>query len=65
MLDWFDFRKFKIYRWLQANTLGLLKGSHFTSTTGPFAIENGLKERKDAEVAINVYLADSPSTLSF
>lgn len=65
MLDWFDFRKFKIYHWLQANTLGLVKGSRFTSITGPFAIENGLKERKDAEVAINVYLADSPSTSSF
>jgi hypothetical protein len=65
MLDWFDFRKFKIYHWLQANTLDRLRGSHFKNTAGPSAIENGWKERKDAETAINAYLADLPSMFSF
>ena len=63
MLDWFDFRKFKIYRWLQANTLDLLRLSHST-TAEPYTIENGWKERKDAEAAINAYLADLPSIFS-
>ncbi|KAF8803621.1 hypothetical protein BYT27DRAFT_7171768 [Phlegmacium glaucopus] len=65
MLDWFDFRKFKIYHWLQANTLGLLSGPHFPTTAGHRAIENGWKERKDAEAAINTYLAELPTTITF
>jgi len=65
MLDWFDFRKFRIYRWLQANTLGILRDSRFISTTDSYAIENGWKERKDAEVSINTYLADIPTTITF
>ena len=60
MIDWFDFRKFRIYHWLQENMTGLLRGSHFT-TAQPFTIENGWKGRKDAEAAINAYLADLPS----
>ena len=64
MRDWFDFRKFKIYHWLQENTSGLLRGPHFT-VAQPFTIENGWKGRKDAEAAINAYLADLPSMLSF
>jgi hypothetical protein len=64
MRDWFDFRKFKIYHWLQANTSGLLRGSHFT-TAQPFTIENGWKGRKDAEATISAYLADLPSMFSF
>jgi hypothetical protein len=64
MLDWFDFRKFKIYHWLQANTLDLLRGSHST-TAEPYVIENGWKERKEAEATINAYLADLPSMFSF
>jgi hypothetical protein len=63
MRDWFDFRKFKIYHLLQANTSGLLRGSHLT-TAQTFTIENGWKGRKDAEAAINAYLADLPSMFS-
>jgi hypothetical protein len=63
MLDWFDFRKFKIYHWLQANTLDLLRQPH-AIITDPYTLENGWKERKDAEAAINAYLADFPSMFS-
>jgi len=61
MLDWFDFRKFKVYHWLKVNSLGLLRSPQSPNTAGPRATENGWKERKDAEAAINAYLAESPS----
>ena len=64
MRDWFDFRKFQFYHWLQENTSGLLRGPHFT-TAQLFTLENGWKGRKDAEAAISAYLADLPSVLSF
>ena len=64
MLDWFDFRKFKMYYWLQANTSNLLRWSH-SATAEPHTIENGWIERKDAEAAIKAYLADLPSVFSF
>jgi hypothetical protein len=65
MLDWFDFRKFKIYHWLEANALYPLRGSRLSKTAGSSAIEHGWKERKDAEAAISAYLADLPSMFSF
>jgi hypothetical protein len=63
MLDWFNFREFKFYRWVRINTLERL--SHVQSD--PASAQDGQvwKEREDATEEIRNYLADLPTTVSF
>ncbi|CAA7267988.1 unnamed protein product [Cyclocybe aegerita] len=64
MMDWFDYRKSKLYQWLRVNTLERFSGTfgvahHVDPATGVW------KERKDAEAAVKAYLADMPGTIAF
>ncbi|KJA27306.1 hypothetical protein HYPSUDRAFT_62986 [Hypholoma sublateritium FD-334 SS-4] len=66
MLDRFDYRKFKFYRWLQSNAL------HFSNdvSTKVRPIDDSSspevwKERKAAQAALHAYLADTPTTIAF
>ncbi|KAJ3718662.1 RNA12 protein-domain-containing protein [Lentinula guzmanii] len=61
LLDWFDLKEFKVYKWLQANTLERL---HPKSESLP-ADKQIWKEREDAERGIQAYLSDLPSTVTF
>ncbi|KAK7015902.1 mitochondrial escape protein 2 [Paramarasmius palmivorus] len=64
MLDWFSLQEFALYKWLRANTFDRLYTSSSDSNTDTSS--RGLwKERKDAEAAINAYLTDLPSTVTF
>ncbi|KAF9557696.1 hypothetical protein CPC08DRAFT_640029 [Agrocybe pediades] len=63
MLDWFDYRKFKLYQWVRTNTVDLLAGASHTTPRKPQG--EVWKERKDAEAAVNAYLSDMPTTVAF
>ncbi|THH05738.1 hypothetical protein EW145_g4580 [Phellinidium pouzarii] len=64
MLDWFDYRKSSVYKWLKKNTverLSLALATHEDQTAGV----NIWKERRDAEEDVKAYLNDSPNTVTF
>ncbi|KAI0797741.1 exonuclease [Abortiporus biennis] len=68
--DWFDYRQFRLYQWIRANTLDRLDNvtsphpSEVSSTpSGP--VEGVWKERQDAEGALARYLSDLPTTVAF
>ncbi|KAJ4488366.1 exonuclease [Lentinula aciculospora] len=61
LLDWFDLKKFKVYKWLRANTLERI---YIKSKLLP--VDKQIwKEREDAERSIQAYLSDLPSTVTF
>ncbi|KAJ3992762.1 RNA12 protein-domain-containing protein [Lentinula boryana] len=61
LLDWFDLKEFKVYKWLRANTLERLY-----SKSGSLPADKQIwKEREDAERGIQAYPSDLPSTVTF
>ncbi|KAG1749107.1 RNA12 protein-domain-containing protein [Suillus paluster] len=69
MLNWFDYREYKVYKWLRANALDRFSltsmGRQDVSPQGDI-----WKERKDAEIAVRSYLSELPcksysSTVAF
>ncbi|KAG6811871.1 hypothetical protein H0H92_005447 [Tricholoma furcatifolium] len=66
MLDWFDYREFRLYKWLRTNAF-----ERFYLSAGPAVVPAELstgniwKERNDAIGAIKSYLSDLPSTIEF
>ncbi|KAJ4464625.1 exonuclease [Lentinula edodes] len=61
LLDWFDLKEFKVYKWLRANTL-----ERIYSKSEALPVDKQIwKEREDAERAIQAYLSDLPSTVTF
>ncbi|KAF9532412.1 RNA12 protein-domain-containing protein [Crepidotus variabilis] len=68
MLDWFDYRKFRLYQWLRSHALDRLSTTFGVLESLPTqrpAYEDVWKERKDAEASIKAYLADMPATIAF
>ncbi|EJF62443.1 exonuclease [Dichomitus squalens LYAD-421 SS1] len=64
--DWFDYRQYKVYQWLRANTLDYLSSPSAESEAQlGLAAQGGWKERREAEEALEKYLADFPTTLAF
>ncbi|KAL5532911.1 YME2 [Sanghuangporus sanghuang] len=66
LLDWFDYRKSGLYKWLRANTIDRL--SFALTSHENEAQESDLhswKERRDAEERIRAYLNDFPNTVAF
>lgn len=64
---WFNIREFQLYKWLRNTALDKLSfssSSHVDDTT-TVAAEDGWKERKDAENALDSYLNDLPNTIAF
>ncbi|KAJ3787851.1 exonuclease [Lentinula aff. detonsa] len=61
LLDWFDLKEFKVYKWLRANTLERL----YSKSESLPADKQIWKEREDAERGIQAYLSDLPSTVTF
>ncbi|KAJ4501800.1 exonuclease [Lentinula lateritia] len=61
LLDWFDLKEFKVYKWLRANTLERI----YSKSEALPAEKQIWKEREDAERAIQAYLSDLPSTVTF
>ncbi|KAG1819493.1 RNA12 protein-domain-containing protein [Suillus subaureus] len=64
MLNWFDYREYKLYKWFRANALDRFS---LTSLAREDVPPQGdiWKERKDAESALRSYLSDLPSTVAF
>ncbi|KAG2115212.1 RNA12 protein-domain-containing protein [Suillus discolor] len=64
MLNWFDYREYKLYKWLRANALDRFS---LTSLAREGVSPQGdiWKEREDAESAVRSYLSDLPSTVAF
>ena len=60
MLDWFDWREYRLYKWLRINTLDrfYVQNENTSLTT---AGNEMWQERNDAENAVRVYLSDLPS----
>ncbi|KAF9475682.1 hypothetical protein BDN70DRAFT_883451 [Pholiota conissans] len=67
MLNWFDYRKFRLYQWLQTNTVdrSTNNGSDFKSHTSESSMPEVWKERRAAQSALHAYLADTPTTIAF
>ncbi|KDQ60596.1 hypothetical protein JAAARDRAFT_67035 [Jaapia argillacea MUCL 33604] len=65
VMDWFDYREFKLYKWIRQNTVE--RFAIFSSRNGDdaSAVENVWKERKDAEDAVNKYLNEVPTSIAF
>ncbi|KDR81387.1 hypothetical protein GALMADRAFT_58608 [Galerina marginata CBS 339.88] len=62
MLNWFDYRKSKLYQWLRVNTLDRLSTAS-DSVSKPAG--DIWKERTEAESALKRYLSDVPTTIAF
>ncbi|PPQ78179.1 hypothetical protein CVT25_015512 [Psilocybe cyanescens] len=62
MLDWFDYRKFRLYEWLRVNTVERLSSRSDTTSKAEGEV---WKERKEAESALKAYLSDMPTTIAF
>lgn len=56
-----DILEFKVYKWLRANTLERI----YSKSEALPADKQIWKEREDAERAIQAYLSDLPSTVTF
>lgn len=63
MLEWFDPKAFKLYRWLRVTALDKFTFANVKTSSAPE--EQIWKEREDAQVEIEKYLDDLPSTVSF
>ena len=56
------FTEYKVYQWLRANTLDYLSSPSAESERQlGLAAQGGWKERREAEEALEKYLADFPS----
>ncbi|KAH0584119.1 hypothetical protein H2248_009688 [Termitomyces sp. 'cryptogamus'] len=66
MLDWFDYREFRLYKWLRTNAFDLLAPAS-NHTPVPVGLANSVvwRERKEAVSAIKTYLSDFPTTIEF
>ncbi|KAM5539125.1 hypothetical protein V8D89_007348 [Ganoderma adspersum] len=61
--DWFDYKQFKVYKWLSDN---YLTSSSEEEEESPLAGGQGAwKERREAEEGVKKYLADFPNTVTF
>ncbi|KAF9459344.1 RNA12 protein-domain-containing protein [Collybia nuda] len=66
MLDWFNYREFKLYKWLRINTIDRLSVTfHHPSSMSSTLREDIWKERKEAATAVKAYLTDMPTTITF
>ncbi|KAH8102922.1 RNA12 protein-domain-containing protein [Cristinia sonorae] len=67
--DWFDYREFTVYQWLRKNTIerfSLTSPSEVkTRNESAYPAEEVWKERQDAAGALERYLSDLPSTVTF
>ncbi|KAG9318163.1 RNA12 protein-domain-containing protein [Chiua virens] len=61
MLNWFDYREYGLFRWLQTHALPLSSKPEDTPVTN----QSGLKERREAEYTLRSYLTDPPSSVAF
>lgn len=63
ILDWFDYREFRLYQWLRRNTVDKLTFRSADSTD----VDAGVawQERRDAETALSNYLGDVPTSVAF
>ncbi|KAI0273842.1 RNA12 protein-domain-containing protein [Gloeopeniophorella convolvens] len=61
--DWFDYREFRLYQWLRKNTFGRLMFE--PANGGEIETEAAWQERQTAEVALQNYLNDMPTTVAF
>ncbi|KAI0317299.1 exonuclease [Amylostereum chailletii] len=62
LLEWLDYRQFKLYQWLRRNTIDRLSApTHETEED----MEAAWKERADARLALQNYLSDMPTTIAF
>ncbi|KAH9857835.1 RNA12 protein-domain-containing protein [Lenzites betulinus] len=64
MEDWFDYKKFTVYKWLRANTVERFSFSGHTEEPS-LASQGVWKERQEAEDSLQKYLTDLPSTICF
>ncbi|RDB21358.1 Mitochondrial escape protein 2 [Hypsizygus marmoreus] len=65
MLDWFDYREFKLYKWLRINTLDRLSMTfHISSTPDMPPAEEVWRERDEAVSALKSYLTELPTTVA-
>ncbi|KAI0306739.1 RNA12 protein-domain-containing protein [Multifurca ochricompacta] len=63
ILDWFDYREFRLYQWLRRNTVGRLTlRSTDTADADTEAVWQG---RQDAEITLHNYLDDMPTNVAF
>ncbi|KAI1790774.1 exonuclease [Ganoderma leucocontextum] len=61
--DWFDYKQFKVYKWLSDN---YLSPSPEEEEQSPLAGGQGAwKERREAEETVKKYLTDFPNTVAF
>ncbi|KAF5330523.1 hypothetical protein D9619_005680 [Psilocybe cf. subviscida] len=66
MLDWLDYRKFRLYQWLQVHALEPFAPNDKKAKSANIVIDGEIwKDRQDAAVALQSYLSDSPSTVAF
>ncbi|TDL27233.1 hypothetical protein BD410DRAFT_740017 [Rickenella mellea] len=66
ILNWLDYREYKLYRWIRANTLDRLSFTFASKSEESESSEEGIwKERKDAQDSLHSYLSDLPGTLTF
>ncbi|KAI0807276.1 exonuclease [Fomes fomentarius] len=65
MNDRFDYKEFKVYKWLRANTVERFSFVTDTDATATHVMEGVWKERQEAEEALKKYLADVPNTVAF
>ncbi|OBZ75791.1 Mitochondrial escape protein 2 [Grifola frondosa] len=67
MQDWFDYREFRIYKWLRTNAFDKFSLASISnaddSTSMP--VEGVWQERIDAEETLEKYLSDIPNTVAF
>lgn len=67
MLDWFDYQKLELYKWLRTNTVGRLSITSYATGNSIIPPSTGevWRERREAVDAMKAYLTDMPSTITF
>ncbi|CAL1704048.1 unnamed protein product [Somion occarium] len=65
MNNWFDFRQFRIYKWLRDNTVQRFSFSQGAEGETPSPKDGAWKERLDAQDTLERYLSDMPNTVAF
>ncbi|KAI0079001.1 hypothetical protein K474DRAFT_1592893 [Panus rudis PR-1116 ss-1] len=64
MNDWFDYRQYRLFQWVRANTVERLSFSNEESSKET-RVENVWKERLEAQEALSRYFSDMPATIAF